>query len=347
MPVFNGERYLARAIQSILGQTYTNFEFLIVSEAGTNEQSLAIIGRCGDARIRHLHNDARLGLPRSLNRAIEEARGTYLARMDSDDIALPHRLKRQVAFLDAHGDVGVCSSGMSLLRGGDGSRRLLPWRLPTGPVEWLLLWENPVAHPTVMLRARLLRDTGLRYLDVPAEDGELWSSLVLHTKIRCLDDVLLHYQLHDDSAFGRTREQTLRQAVQTSRRLAETVAGRRPPELHDDLTVFGAALGRPLTAAPYDDLASWLQELLAAEARRWHWDERELDAAVDDAQRRICAYLFSRGRVPALATLMRAFSFRGKRSLRRWKAKELVRLCGRTVLHRRSRLEYPTDATRR
>ena len=99
MSVFNGDKYLSEALESILNQTFTNFEFLIIND-GSNDRTEDILKSYDDVRIRIINNDNNMGLAKSLNKGLRIARGEYIARMDADDISLPTRLARQVEFLD-------------------------------------------------------------------------------------------------------------------------------------------------------------------------------------------------------------------------------------------------------
>src|SRR3990172_2066353 len=106
MPVYNGEPYLASAVESILGQSFADFEFLIIDD-GSTDRSCEIVRGYADPRIRLLRNSSNRGVIATLNRGLEEAHGEYLARMDADDISLPDRLAQPGAVLDAHPEVGV------------------------------------------------------------------------------------------------------------------------------------------------------------------------------------------------------------------------------------------------
>jgi glycosyltransferase involved in cell wall biosynthesis len=109
MPVYNGKEYLALAVESILRQTFADFEFIIIND-GSTDNSADIAASYEDPRIKLLHNDKNLGLIPSFNRGLENSRGEYIARMDADDIAFPDRFKKQVAFLDDHPDIALCGS---------------------------------------------------------------------------------------------------------------------------------------------------------------------------------------------------------------------------------------------
>ena len=111
MSVYNGERYLREAEDSILQQTFKDFEFLIVDD-GSTDTSVVTIRSYSDKRIRLIVNETNVGLAASLNIGIDCARGRYIARMDCDDISLPDRLEKQVAFLESHGDIGYAVAGL-------------------------------------------------------------------------------------------------------------------------------------------------------------------------------------------------------------------------------------------
>lgn len=194
MPVYNAAPFLAEAIRSILFQTFTDFEFLIIDDGSTDE-SVAIIEACQDSRIRLVSNGSNLGLVASLNRGLDLARGEYIARMDADDISLPERLERQVHFMDDHPKVGVCGCWVRFFPEEPGNI----WRLPER-FDDIHCWQFHtvgVAHPSVMLRRRLFVELGLRY--DPSyrhiEDFELWDRAMRHMQFANLPEVLVKYRV--------------------------------------------------------------------------------------------------------------------------------------------------------
>jgi len=115
MPVYNGEKYLNEAIDSILNQTYTNFEFLIIND-GSTDRSVEIIKGYNDSRIKLIHNKKNMGLVYTLNRGLALALGKYIVRMDADDISLPNRFKLQLDFMEINTEVALCSgNAMSIV----------------------------------------------------------------------------------------------------------------------------------------------------------------------------------------------------------------------------------------
>lgn len=197
LPVYNGEDNLKEAIDSVLQQSFSDFELIVISEHGTSPSSLEIIKSYDDPRIVHLVNDERLGLARSLNRGAEAAKGEYLARMDGDDISLKHRFERQVDFLDAHPNIGVLGTAVHVInRNGHRIGRIVyPLNSDTASLEILL--RSPLAHPTVMIRKVVFSELGGYDPQVKMmEDYELWLRVIRKTGLCSLRRPLLLYRWH-------------------------------------------------------------------------------------------------------------------------------------------------------
>lgn len=201
MPVYNGERYLAEAIDSILAQTFADFELLVVND-GSTDASRDIVEGYSDPRIRLLDNPRNLGLTATLNIGLDQCRGTYIARLDCDDVALPARLARQVAFMDQHPDVGVCGSWYQRF----GSRvEVFESPVEDWEIRLALTFENIFGHSTVMLRRGVLEQHGLRYDPsyLHAEDYEFWVRCARHTRLHNLPEALVRYRDHDSNVSSR------------------------------------------------------------------------------------------------------------------------------------------------
>jgi glycosyltransferase involved in cell wall biosynthesis len=195
MPVYNGGRYLRQAIESILGQTFKDFEFLIVND-GSTDNSVEIIESYPDARIKLIHNEENLGLVRTLNVGLKHARCEYLARMDADDLSLPQRLQEQVDFLDKNAEIFLCGAWMRYLEENSENK----WATPVtheGIVS-NLIFNSVLAHPTVMLRLKTLRERKLCYDEfyAHAEDYELWARIAFCLKFSNMPKELLYYRRH-------------------------------------------------------------------------------------------------------------------------------------------------------
>lgn len=195
MPVYNSAPYLAEAIQSVLQQTFTDFEFLIIDD-GSTDDSAKVIQRFNDTRIRLFQNSTNLGLVASLNMGIKIARGEFIARMDADDVCLPERLTIQVAFFEAHQEIGICGTWVEVI--GESYGQILCYPADPGTLKCMLLFGPAFAHPTVMIRRELLHETKLLYDPSfkHAEDFDLWVRASKLTSLANIEKVLLRYRLH-------------------------------------------------------------------------------------------------------------------------------------------------------
>lgn len=200
MSVYNGERFLREAIESILHQTFTDFEFLIIND-GSTDQSRDIILSYQDPRIRLIDNDCNIGLTKSLNKGIDLARGEYIARMDADDVSLPERLEKQYQFITRHTDyavIGGCGAWMD------------EQSMVTGDIQMLcefddllrhIFWGNILMHPSVFMEKGVVTIVG-KYDDtfIYAQDYDLWFRILAQKKkFYNLPDCLLHYRVHQNA----------------------------------------------------------------------------------------------------------------------------------------------------
>jgi glycosyltransferase involved in cell wall biosynthesis len=201
MPVHNAQRYLEEALDSVLAQSFGDFELLVVDD-GSTDGSLAVLGRYAarDHRVR-VTSRARTGYLVALNQMLGEARGELAARMDADDVALPGRFARQVAFLDDHPDV-VCVGGAAVLID-SGGRTLDELKRPLDDAsiqEAALSGDTPIIHPSAMMRLADVRSVGgYREPTYLAEDLDLWLRLGERGRLANLPEVVVKYRIHDGS----------------------------------------------------------------------------------------------------------------------------------------------------
>lgn len=194
MPVYNGEKYLREAIESILNQSFTDYEFLIIND-GSTDASEEIILSYKDPRIRYIRNEKNLKLIATLNKGLAMCNGKYIARMDADDISYPERFAVQVKFMEAHPEYGLCGTNIGI----DG--RFKSWvRIGESDyIRFCLLFHNPVCHPTAMIRTSIIRDHQLDYPAeyIHAEEYILWLHILQYSKVINLNEKLLTYRLHE------------------------------------------------------------------------------------------------------------------------------------------------------
>lgn len=195
MPLYNTEKYIGEAVESILNQTYTNFEFIIIDDAST-DNSVAIVQSYQDSRIQLIVKPQNTGLTVSLNMGLKLAKGKYIARMDSDDISVLNRLATQVAFMEANADVAVCGSWFQYIN----KETIIQHPEHHYEIKVALLSYCAIGHPTVMLRNEFLQQHQLTYNTEmePAEDYALWAKISCLGKLANLPDVLLQYRVHEN-----------------------------------------------------------------------------------------------------------------------------------------------------
>jgi glycosyltransferase involved in cell wall biosynthesis len=223
MSVHDGEQYLREAIDSILGQTFKDFEFIIVND-GSVDHTGEIISSYADPRIRFINNKTNLGLPASLNLGLDVAAGEYIARMDADDISLPERLSRQVSYMDAHPKIAASGTWAKDIDadGREFSSRCLPFDERMKFEFWR---PSPIVHPSAIIRksqlGSLRYDTRLPH----AQDYDLWLGLKARHDLGNLPEFLLLYRVHPASTTSRHRESQIRSTHEiVSRRLGLRVS---------------------------------------------------------------------------------------------------------------------------
>lgn len=213
MSVRNGERYLGDAINSILMQTYKDFEFIIVDDGSTDASPL-ILKRFTDKRIKILTNIIKKGLTKSLNIALNVSRGEYIARMDDDDIARKDRLERQINFLSSHKEIGVVGSWVRLVDKNGKEIGLLKFPCKNTAIIKKIFLYNPIRHSTVLFRKNLIKKYGKYDSDLDgAEDYDLWLRLAKKTKLANIALPLLSYRIHKDRVSEKEEKKVLRSAL--------------------------------------------------------------------------------------------------------------------------------------
>lgn len=214
LPVYNCERFISLAIESILNQTYRNIELIIIND-GSNDKTLDIVnGYSYDSRLKIVSRENR-GLVYSLNEAIALASGEYIARMDADDISMPDRIEKQVAFLANNSDVAIVGSRTILIDEGGAQIGKCHRPLSDEGIRNHLYYGSPFAHPSIMYNLNVLSKEDLKYLteDYPAEDLGLFLRISSKHKVCNLKQPLLKYRL---TKSGISNTQNIKQRKKSS-----------------------------------------------------------------------------------------------------------------------------------
>ncbi|WP_100637680.1 glycosyltransferase [Marinomonas sp. ef1] len=235
MSVYNGEKYLASAIESILTQTIDDFEFIIVND-GSNDSSLSIINAYAvvDCRIK-LITRSNKGLINSLNEGLSISSGVYIARMDADDISIRNRFEKQIEFLESNPEVGVCGSWVEVF-GEDVKSKVWKMPLENSVLKAGLIFSVPFAHPTVMMRKSIIDLHGLKY-DLnykDAEDYKFWLDFSKYTLFLNVPMVLLKYRYHQESISRQADKKKNQDRFQTISKIQTEALLRIGVELTDD-----------------------------------------------------------------------------------------------------------------
>ncbi len=195
MPVYNAEKYIKRAIDSVMGQTYPYFELIIVND-GSSDRSKEIILSYSDNRIRYFENEVNLGIAKTRNKCIQYADGKYIAVLDNDDIALPNRLEKQVEFLESDLDYALCGSFYEVIDGED--RIIHKMKLPVTDkaIKTYLLFENCFCNSSVMIQSKLLKVRPYIESFDMIEDYYFLYTVSRNKKLRNLPIFATQYRVH-------------------------------------------------------------------------------------------------------------------------------------------------------
>ena len=199
MPVHNDQDFLSHSIDSILNQSYPNFEYIIINDFST-DKSDGIIRKYknADSRIKYLQNKSHLEISKTLNIGINACKGKYIVRMDADDISHENRIEKQVHFMESNPDIGVCGSQASLFGDRKGSFFLSFYKEHID-LKVVLILGSAIIHPSAIIRSSILKENNIRYNEQRkyAEDAELWYRISKYSKLANLEESLIQYRIHE------------------------------------------------------------------------------------------------------------------------------------------------------
>lgn len=269
IPTYNNARYIWQAIDSVLGQTFQSFELIVVDD-GSNDDTADCVARYGDPRVRYLYNDRQLGIAGARNRGVAAAHGEYTAALDSDDIAEPTRLARQVAFLDSHPDHAAVGSWARWIDSEGTSRPGVTRR----PVDWQdaaaqLIYKSSLQQPSVTARTSVLAAHPYDERFVFSSDYELWSRLAVDYRLASQPLALVRCRRHAASTTrGESSAITACQHAIFAAQLERLGIDHNTADLERHRLLWRAAKRTtPLTRTDLDWAENWLIRLAEANER--------------------------------------------------------------------------------
>lgn len=290
IPVYNREAYVGAAIESVLRQSFQDFEILLIDD-GSTDLSVEVLRSYDDRRIRVVRNERNLGQPETRNRGLALARGQYIAMLDSDDVARPDRLSRQVAFLDRHQD---CVEVGGWTRSMDEAGHLLKKtkRQPPAPddVHAQLLFRCSLSHTTIMGRTDVLRKYRYRKSFLRCQDYDLHVRLARHHAIANIPHILTHVRVHPGQIAVQTPGLGYAKKIEIIRAQLSALGingSRDDLEAHLMLSRMRKLKFRP-DRGYLDWAEAWLLELEAANRKTRCYSERSFARATSEKWLQTC-----------------------------------------------------------
>ena len=278
MSAYNAEKFVREAVESVLCQSFSDFEFLVFDDA-SNDSTAAILSSFSDPRLKVIRNEHNLGLTVNLAKGMEKARGEFVVRMDADDVCLPDRIERQVAFLRAHPEVGL--AGCAAVFYGEGLKDFTAHQSARHEdLQCELFFGYALFHPSVILRKSSFDANGLNYDPhfTCSQDHDLWVRASRVMKLAAQEDALVRMRLHG-SRIGVTRKD-----VQT--RLSNEIRARQFAELglaptEEERDAFNAAASGVGLSAPaqFRAFESVVLKIVGANRERRIFDQAALERA--------------------------------------------------------------------
>lgn len=198
MPVYNAEQYLSQALDSIVSQSFEDWELILIND-GSTDRSESIIMDYDDERIFYIKNPVNLKLIKTLNKGIDYCGGQYIARMDADDICHPDRLKRQVEFLDSHPQVLMSGTAAAVIDNSGKKTGNIHNLTSDDYLQINLMFSPSFIHPSMMIRTEVLKQNKYDEAYKHVEDYDLWCRIAKLGKVANIDDELLRYRWHDSN----------------------------------------------------------------------------------------------------------------------------------------------------
>lgn len=279
MPCYNSEKYLRKAIQSVLDQTYRNFELIIIDDNSTdNTETIIKEYEQKDFRIRYYKKDkSEKGISKTMNKGIELARGQYITRMDSDDIIIPEKIEQQIHFLDANKEYGICSVNIAMMDNLDNIYNINVYPEQKVPSEWTFLWTNPIPNAPCMYRTSIIKENNIKFNELKtAEDYDFLKQLVTKTKIHMINEPLYYYRHNEKSIYNTNKKETFKTSLKISEEYYRIVTKREVPEYYKFLTCFYTEDNEPIIK-DVEEIYKFLEETAQSLKGFYKWTDEQYE----------------------------------------------------------------------
>ena len=262
MSVYNGEAYLAEAVESIINQTFKNWELIVINDCSTDSTAEILSSfALKDKRIKVYTNEVNLKLPSSLNKAISLSNGKYVARMDADDICLPERLEKQFKFMEENRDVALSSCRFLTLKNGVYASGGAGGRTDNDALKAMLLVSNPILHPGVIAKAEVMKEFNYDSSLTCTEDLELWTRIAANNlKIEILNECLLIYRLHDKQITSTTLERQHTEVLKIQQKYYSCLLKEMSNEMQE-FYISGIYFREKPNVCRFREYAKWLKSV--------------------------------------------------------------------------------------
>jgi glycosyltransferase involved in cell wall biosynthesis len=276
MPVFNGEKYIAEAINSLLQQSYTHWELIILDDGSADATPQIVQPFLADARVQYVRHAVNKGLAHIRNEAVSYAKGEFLAWLDSDDIAHPQRLASQVEYLVQNPKIALLGSWANYIS--PEKDFLLVTQPPTVPakIHAMLLFTNCFVQSTIMIRSEVMQQFRYDARFPPAEDYDLWVKIAQQYPTANLPVALVDVRRYTTSTSQQRKTIARQHCCQIAQRQLQQIGIEATPKesaLHIDIPHFLV----PLNVENYQKIVDWLAKLQEAQTRIRYYDQKTFE----------------------------------------------------------------------
>lgn len=276
MPCYNSEKYISKAIESILEQTYCNFELLIIDDSSIDNtiQKIQEYSK-KDFRVKLLKNEFDKGVSGAMNTAIKNSTSKYFTRMDSDDISVLDRIEKQYKFLEKNKKYGVCSVNIAMMDkfGNIYNENVYPEQII--PPEWTFLWTNPIPNAPCMYRMSIIKDNNIRFSNLKtAEDYDFLKKIITKTKAYMINEPLYYYRHNESSIYNKNLKETFKNSLNISVEYYEEIVKNTLPKYYKFLTYFYTEDDEPVIVEA-SEVYGFLQETAEKLNKFYSWNEEQ------------------------------------------------------------------------